>query len=351
MWSETRSAPDFTRALVAHAAGDVRIESIPLGSPEPDEAVVRIAYGGICGSDLHYWKHGAAGQSVLRDPMVLGHEVVGVVERASANGEGPSAGSPVAVHPARYGTSPARFPAGRPNISAAVSYLGSAAQRPHTAGAFAERAILPVQMLRVIPAGVSLRTAALLEPASVAWHAVSRAGDVTGKSVLVIGSGPIGALIVAVARARGAAEVTAVDLHPRPLKMATELGATRTILASDRAAVAAADADIVLESSGSHHGLAAALAAATRGGRVVMVGLLPDGDLPVPMATAITRELDIVGSFRFHDEMDSVIEALASEQLLIDPVITHEFALDDAMAALETAVDSATSGKVLLRLS
>lgn len=82
-----------------------------------------------------------------------------------------------------------------------------------------------------------------------------------------------------------------------------------------------------------------------------MVGLLPDGDLPVPIATAITRELEIVGSFRFHDEMDSVINALASGLLQIEPVITHEFALDDAMTALNTAVDSTSSGKVLLRFS
>ncbi|MFB7893651.1 zinc-binding dehydrogenase [Microbacterium sp. NPDC056044] len=342
-------APAQVPALLAYSAGDVRVENIPVPNAADDQAVVRVAYGGICGSDLHYWKHGAAGQSILREPMVLGHEIVGVVQTAAADGSGPPAGTPVAVHPARYGHSPERFPNERPNISAGVSYLGSAARLPHTAGGFAERIVLPARMLRELPAQLSLRTAALLEPASVAWHAVSRAGDIAGKRVLVVGAGPIGALIVATAVARRAAEVIAVDLHELPLRIAREVGAARTIIATDAAAVQAVDADVVIESSGSHRGLASAIAGATRGGRVVMVGLLPDGDQPVPIATAITRELDLVGSFRFHDEMGEVIAALAAGTLSIDPIVTHEFPLDAALTALETAADASSSGKVLLR--
>lgn len=345
------SLPDSVHALVAHAAGDVRVDELPLPRPSEDEAVVRIAYGGICGSDLHYWKHGAAGQSVLREPMVLGHEVVGTVVSAARDGSPPAAGARVAVHPARYADSPVRFPADRPNISGGVSYLGSAARLPHTAGGFADHIVLPARMLRVLPEGLSLRTASLIEPASVAWHAVNRAGEVEGKRVLVIGAGPIGALIVAVARARGAKEIIAVDLHERPLKIAEAVGATRTILAGATDRIAAVDADVALDSSGSPRGLASALSGTTRGGRVVMVGLLPDGDQPIPIATAITRELDLVGSFRFHDEMDDVIAALASGELLIDPVITHEFDLKDAPVALGTALDPTASGKVLLRFS
>ncbi len=336
---------------MAHAAGDIRVEPIEQPPHGTDEAVIRIAYGGICGSDLHYWKHGAAGQSILREPMVLGHEVVGIVERAADDGSGPVAGTAVAVHPARYGDSPVRFPADRPNISGGVSYLGSAARLPHTAGGFAERISLPTAMLRPLPEAVPLRTAALIEPASVAWHAVTRAGDLEGKRVLVIGAGPIGALIVAAARARGAAEIVAVDLHELPLRIAREVGATRTIFADETDEIAAVDADIVLESSGNPRGLASALAGATRGGRVVMVGLLPDGDQPVPIATAITKELDVVGSFRFQDEIDAVIEALAHGELQVDPVITHEYALEDALDAMRTASNPTASGKVLLRFS
>jgi L-idonate 5-dehydrogenase len=338
-------------AVVAHAAGDLRIEDVALTAPAPDQAVVEVRYGGICGSDLHYWLHGAAGESVLREPLVLGHEIAGTVVRAAADGTGPAAGTPVAVHPATPGPGAARYPADRPNLSPGCTYLGSAARFPHTGGAFSRYVNLPVRMLRVLPADLELRTAALIEPASVAWHAVARAGDVTGKTVLVIGSGPIGALAVAVLKRAGAARIVAVDMHDRPLEIARAVGAHTLLKAGDTAAIAAVEADLVIESSGSHHGLASAIQGAARGGTVVMVGLLPAGPQPVLISLAITRELELKGSFRFNDEIDAVIAALADGTLFIDPVITHDFPVEQALKAFQVARNSAESGKVLLSFS
>ncbi|WP_285246879.1 L-idonate 5-dehydrogenase [Pseudarthrobacter sp. efr-133-R2A-89] len=335
-------------AVVAHAAGDLRVDEVPLARPADDQAVVEVLYGGICGSDLHYWLHGAAGESILKAPLVLGHEISGVVVRAAANGQGPQPGTAVAVHPATPGPGAARYPADRPNLSPGCTYLGSAARYPHTDGAFSRYVNLPVRMLRALPEGIDLRTAALVEPASVAWHAVSRAGDVAGKTALVIGSGPIGALAVAVLKRAGAAHITAVDLHPKPLEIAMAVGADQVINAADTEAIAAVEADVVIESSGNHHGLASAIRGAVRGGTVVMVGLLPTGMQPLPISLAITRELDLKGSFRFNDEIDQVIAALADRSLHIDPVITHQYPVEDALHAFEMAKDSTSSGKVLL---
>ncbi|MCM6761987.1 L-idonate 5-dehydrogenase [Rathayibacter sp. ZW T2_19] len=345
----TISTPNL--AVVAHGRDDLRVDTLPEPDPSPSDAVVAIAFGGVCGSDLHYWTHGAAGESVLREPMVLGHEVVGTVIEAAADGSGPAVGATVAVHPATPGPDAAgtRWPEDRPNIAPGATYLGSAARVPHTAGAFARRVALPTRMLRVLPDGLGLREAALVEPASVAWHAVGRAGDVRGKRILVIGSGPIGALIVAVLRHHGAGEIVAVDMHELPLAISRAVGADRTLLATDADAVAAVDADVVLESSGSARGLMSAVRGATRGGRVVMVGLLPTGEQPVLVSLAITRELELVGSFRFADEIDEVIAALADGSLVVDPVVTHEFAVEDTAEAFDVARDASRSGKVLLR--
>ncbi|GMA27203.1 zinc-binding dehydrogenase [Arenivirga flava] len=336
-------------AVVAHAAGDLRVEARPEPRPAPDEAVLAIAYGGVCGSDLHYWLHGAAGASVLKRPMVLGHEIVGTVLEAAADGSGPATGTRVAVHPATPGGTGARWPADRPNLSPGVTYLGSAQQDPHTEGAFARRVALPSRMLRPLPDGLELRTAAIVEPAAVAWHAVRRGGDVAGKRVLVIGAGPIGGLIVAVLRRAGAAEIVAVDLQASALARARALGATRTIPATDAAAVAAVDADVTFESSGSLRGLSSAIGATTRGGRLVMVGLLPAGEQPVLIATALQRELELVGSFRFNGEIDEVIAALADGSLDAAAVVTHEYRVEDALEGFGVARDAAVSGKVLLR--
>lgn len=338
-------------ALVAHAKDDVRVEALPEPAPAFDEAVVAIAYGGICGSDLHYWLHGAAGQSILREPMVLGHEIVGTVLAAAADGSGPAAGTRVAVHPATEvddGSAP--YPADRPNLSPAGTYLGSAARMPHTHGAFARRVALPARMLRAIPDGLELRLAALAEPAAVAWHGVGQAGDVAGKRVLVIGAGPIGALAIAVAKHHGASEIVATDLHEHPRALAERLGAT-AMDATDAAAIAAVHADVVIESSGTVPGLAAAISGARRGGTVVMLGLQRAGEVSVPMASAITRELTLVGSFRFNDELDAVLAALADGSLDAEAVISHELPIGDGLRALELARDATVSSKVLLAFS
>ncbi|BCW06758.1 L-idonate 5-dehydrogenase [Arthrobacter sp. NtRootA1] len=340
--------PGSGPAVVAHGKGDLRIEDVALKAPAPDESIVQIAYGGICGSDLHYWLHGAAGESVLKAPMVLGHEIVGTVLQQAADGSGPLAGTAVAVHPATPAPGDARYPADRPNLSPGCTYLGSAARYPHTDGAFSRYANLPSRMLRALPETLDLRTAALVEPASVAWHAVARAGDVAGKTALVIGSGPIGALAVAVLKRAGASRIVAVDMHDKPLEIARAVGADTVLKGDDAEAIAAVEADVVIESSGSHYGLASAIKGATRGGKVVMVGLLPSGPQPVFISLAITRELELLGSFRFNNEIDDVIAALADGSLFVDPVITHEYDLAHGLEAFDVARNSAQSGKVLL---
>lgn len=334
-------------AVIADVGGVLRIEEVPEPRPADNEAVVSVAFGGICGSDLHYWQHGAAGESILRAPMVLGHELSGTVLVSAADGSGPAAGTAVTVHPATPGRPDFRYPQNKPNLSGGT-YLGSAARFPHTDGGFARRIALPTRMLRDLPTGFSLADAALAEPAAVAWHAVSRADRLSDKRVLVIGSGPIGALIVAAARREGAREIIAVDLHEQPLEIAARVGATRTLRATDAEAIARVDADVVFESSGNPRGLASAVSAATRGGQVVMVGLIPAGEQPALLATAITRELRLVGSFRFNDEIDEVITALADQSLAVSPVVTHIFPVTDAVHAFEVAADPRRSGKVLL---
>src|SRR4051812_47823921 len=285
--------------VVTRGKGDLRV--VDLGVPEPtsNQALVRIAFGGICGSDLHYWLHGSVGDAYVKAPLTLGHEVVGTVVQAAEDGTGPTVGARVAVHPATPGAS-TEYPVGRPNISPSATYLGSARHFPHTAGAFAQVVALPTRMLRALPDGLSLRDAAVVEPASVAWHAVALAGEVRGKRVLVIGCGPIGALVLAVLRRARASEIIAVDVYPGPLERAASLGASQTILASNQSAITDVDADVAIESSGSPEGLNSAVAGLARGGRGVIVGMPPGGPQAAPPAVVVAPGPPGVRVFSFH---------------------------------------------------
>ena len=155
---------------------------------------------------------------------------------------------------------------------------------------------------------------------------------------------------MAVARRAGASEIVVVDLHELPLNVARQVGGpiTRVLHATDSTPIAAVDADVVFESSGNFRGLTSAITGATRGGTVVMVGLPPSGNQPVPVALAITRELKLIGSFRFNDELDEVLLALADGSLNVAPILTHTFPLSEIQEALAVASDPSRSSKVLI---
>jgi L-idonate 5-dehydrogenase len=338
------------KAVVVHGAGDVRVEEVPDPVAGPGEVLVAMEWGGICGSDIAYWRHGRSGTAELRHPMVLGHEVAGsVVALGPGVGEadGVRVGDRVTFDPAQL-VGEVRVPAGRTNLHPHVRYFGSAALDPHTDGGFSERRAVRVDQVRVLPDGVSTRAAAVAEPLAVAMHAVHRAGDLAGRTVLVNGCGPIGSLVVAAARHAGAARVVAADLAPAALDVAKAMGADEVV---DLAAgPLPADVEVVFEASGAPAALGAALRATARGGTLVQVGNLPGAPVQAVLGDLVSREITWVGSYRFAGEIDDAVRALA-DGLDVGPLVTHEFAIDDAVAALEVAADRGTgSSKVLLRL-
>lgn len=338
-------------ACVVHGAHDLRIDTLPTPEPGPGLVAIDVAYGGVCGSDMHYVTHGGIGDFPLREPMVLGHEVSGTV---AALGDGvagvPPVGSAVTVYPASpCGHCPECLD-GRANVCRDTRYLGSSMRYPHTQGGFAQRIVVRPDQVVALPAGVDLRRGALAEPLSVALHAVRRAGDVRGKRVLVTGAGPIGALVVAVLRHEGAAQIAVSDLLDGALAISRAAGATATVRADDPDDPNWPDeVDIAIDASGSPHGVAAGAARLVRGGRLVLLGILPPGQTPFPGNLVVTRELEVVGAFRFHDEIHDAVRLLA-DGLDVEAVITGVVPLAEAARAFELAADRSSSSKVLLDL-
>lgn len=355
-YSEIEYAAPFGRhhvkAVRIHAAGDLRVEEVPYPDLRPGDVIVKMEWGGICGSDLSYWKYGATGTAKLTEPMVLGHEVAGRIAEIGGDARGLEIGQPVTAHPATI-VPGQRLPerlAGRDNLYPEVRYFGSAAFVPHEQGGFAEYRAIPSGQIRALPNGVSTRQGAVAEPLGVAVHAINRAGGVAGRRVLVNGSGPIGALVVAAARAMGAESVTAADLAESSLDVARRLGVDHTANLANGEALPQ-DVEIAFEASGAPAALGPVFNATERGGVVVQVGNLPNGASAVELAALVTREIEYRGTYRFVDEISDALDLLAGG-LDVEPLLTHSFPIEEAAEAFAVAGDRSTgSSKVMVKLS
>jgi L-idonate 5-dehydrogenase len=334
------------KALKVHGAGDLRLDDLPTVPPDHGQILVRTTHGGICGSDLHYYRHGAVGAFTLREPLVLGHEVVGTI--ASDPAGGLAVDTPVAIHPASPCGDCPECVAGLRNVCRNARYLGSAASSPHTQGGFAEFILVRPDQIRVLAAGLPLSRAVLAEPLAVALHALRRAGGVGGAKVLVSGSGPIGLLAAGAARAAGA-EVWTTDVLANPLSIAERLKVDHTVKIGDQP-LPDQYFDVVIEASGAPAAIGPVLAAVRRRGVMVQLGMFPPGPQPAELSGMVAKEIDYRGAFRFDTEFDDAIALLTGTDSF-DPVITHTFDLADAVTAMEVAGDPAISGKVVLHLT
>jgi L-idonate 5-dehydrogenase len=342
------------QSIVIHAAKDLRIEDRPEESVGPGEVGLRLATGGICGSDLHYFNHGGFGTVRLREPMILGHEVSAYVEEIGEGVTGLSKGQLVAVSPSRPCGNCRYCAEGMPNQCLNMRFYGSAMPFPHIQGAFRQKLVAKASQCAVAD-GLSAGEAAMAEPLAVTLHATRRAGDLFGKRVLVTGCGPIGVLSILAARRAGAVEIVATDLSDYTLSIARQAGADRTInSASEPDALAAYGADkgyfdALYECSGAAVALAGGIGALRPRGIVLQLGL--GGDMSVPMQAITSKELEIRGSFRFHSEFAIGVELMRKGLIDVKPLISQTLPLAQSVEAFTLASDRSQAMKVQIEFS
>ncbi|QJF52542.1 L-idonate 5-dehydrogenase [Roseobacter ponti] len=336
------------KSVVIHAPRDLRIEEREAASPGPGEVGITVAAGGICGSDLHYYNHGGFGSIRLREPMVLGHEVSGFISALGAGVEGLSTGDLVAVSPSRPCHTCTYCQKGQHNHCLNMRFYGSAMPFPHIQGAFQQQ--LVVDPRQCAPAGdLSPGEAAMAEPLAVCLHGARQAGELLGKRVLVTGCGPIGLLCILAARRAGAAEIVATDLTGFTLQMARENGADRVINTGDTPdALSAYEADkgyfdVLFECTGVARALAGGIAALRPRGVIVQLGL--GGDMTLPVQALTAKELQLRGSFRFHEEFVTGVELMRKGLIDVRPLITQTLGVDEAVKAFDLASDRSQAMK------
>lgn len=346
-----RAKPAKMKALVLHAARDLRIEDRETKSLGAGQVRVRIATGGICGSDLHYYHHGGFGTVHLREPMVLGHEVSGHITELGAGVEGLSVGELVAVSPSRPCGDCRYCLKGVPNHCLNMRFYGSAMPIPHVQGAFREEIV--AEAWQCAPAdGLNAGEAAMAEPLAVCLHALRNAGPILGKSALVTGCGPIGVLTILCLRRAGADRIVATDLSDFTLAQAKAAGADEVINVAENAEAVTAFAenkgtfDVHFECSGAAAALASGIQAMRPRGTIVQLGM--SGDMALPMLAITVKELRLQGSFRFHEEFFTGVSLMRKGLIDVKPLITHTLPMAEAVAAFDLAADRSRTMKAQL---
>lgn len=310
-------------------------------TPGPNEVLVQIARVGMCGSDIHGFKFGPYIPPQPGQIVGLGHEPAGIVAEVGSEVTDLAVGDRVCLEPGLPCYRCEFCLAGHYNVCPKVDFMATA---PNYKGAFTKFLTHPAHLVFKLPDDMTLDEGALVEPASVATHAVEMAGSLLGKSVVILGCGAVGLMVSMVATMAGASSVIVVDLQERRLEKARELGVTAAINGRDddvvgtiKGIVGQWGADVVFETAGAVPTLKLGLQVVKRRGRLMVVGSIP-GEAPVSFL-AINREVTIQTVFRYCNSYPTTIELIRSGALMAAAIVDKHFDYADIQEAFEFAAN------------
>lgn len=336
--------PRTMRANVLVDRQTIEMQERPVPSPALDEVLVQVRSVGVCGSDVHYYRDGRIGAFVVSEPIILGHEVSGVVVDVGGDVSETRIGERVAIEPQRPCRRCRHCKTGRYNLCEQLTFYAT----PPVDGAFCDYVVAPADFAHPVPAALSDHAAALLEPFSVGLWACEKAGIGPGSRVLVTGAGPIGALVCLAARTFGASEVVVTDFVPSRRERIAGFGATSAFDPRDPFFdPATLGVDAFVECSGATPALLAGLQALRRGGTAVLVGL-GDDQVTLPVQHIATHELILTGVFRYVDTWPKAIAAAQQPAMDLDALVTAEYDLEDTEAALNSDADPASMKSIVV---
>ena len=326
-------------AVIATQAWITGIETVELRQaqlePNATSVLIRTAYAGICGSDLHTYRHGHAW---LGFPVGVGHEAVGTIEAVGADVDDLVPGDRVVLQPAVYCGQCRLCLGGRENMCERLVAYGA-----HEPGGMAHAFVVPATAARKVPADLDFATACLIEPTACVLHAIARAGDVAGATVAVLGGGTIGLCLTAALREAGAGRIVVTDRRQSKLDVAGRLGAGETVLGDSPGATDSirealgATPDVVFDCATTSVTVDQSLALADRGGRIVIVGCR--GPVaPVDWNRLQDLEQSLIATQMFTDaDFAAAISLVADDSARLKSLVTAEYPVEQAAEAFAAA--------------
>ncbi|MDX8444630.1 NAD(P)-dependent alcohol dehydrogenase [Mesorhizobium captivum] len=328
------------RALVLEKKGELSLREIALPlDVGPDEVRIAIHTVGVCGSDVHYYTHGAIGSYIVRQPMVLGHEASGTIVEVGANVTSLKVGDRVCMEPGVPNLSSRATKLGIYNVDPDVRFWAT----PPVHGVLAPYAVHPATFTYRLPDNVSFAEGAMVEPFAIGMQAAARARIVPGDVAVVVGCGPIGIMIALAALAGGCSKVLISDFSAPKLKIASQYPGIVPVNIGEQSLVEAVrmatdgwGADIVFEASGSPKAFANLFDVMRPGGALVLVGL-PVEPVSLDVPAAISKEVRIETVFRYANIFDRALQLIASGKVDLKPLITGTYDFLDSIKAFERA--------------
>lgn len=326
--------PSKMTASVLLGVGDIVLEEREVPSPAPDEVLIKVHSVGVCGSDVHYYKHGRIGDYVVDAPLILGHEASGEIVAAGSAVDPARIGQRVAIEPQR----PCRVcefcREGAYNLCPRMEFYAT----PPIDGAFCEYVLIQDDFAYEVPDSISDHAAALMEPLSVGIAAAQKGGIKVGDTVLIAGGGPIGVISAQVALAFGAADVVVADINPARRELASRYGAR--VIDPGTESTEDLGAHVFIDASGATPAILNGIRSVRAGGTVVLVGSADEIPLSVPEVAM--REVNVTGTFRYTNTWPIARALLTGGQVELDSLVTHEYGIEQVEEALtgEGAADS-----------
>ena len=320
------------KALLLSSYSHLEIADMPPPVPGPDDVLVRVAACGICGSDVHGYD-GSSGRRI--PPIVMGHEAAGTVSAMGARVRNFSVGDRVTVDSTISCGACDYCNRGEINLCDNRRVLGVSCADYRCAGAFAEYVVVPQHIVHRLPESLSFSEAAMLEAVSVALHAVSLSRIDSGQAALVLGAGMIGLLTLQALRVAGCSSVFVADVDPSRLKLATDLGASAALLATEKELISQISdlthgrgVDVALEAVGISETVRVAIDCVRKGGAVTLVGNI-EPEVTLPLQKVVTRQIRLQGSCASAGEFPQAIELVGSARIQVKPLITAIAPLED----------------------